>query len=97
MRTWPALDVDAVQEPDLLQAALLGFGVAAIEEPAPGSVRFYFQDPAERDRASVALAAGFPDLVLRSTEVPDDDWAARSQASLRTVNVGRLIVAPPWE
>jgi ribosomal protein L11 methyltransferase len=30
-------------------------------------------------------------------DVPDEDWAARSQASLKAVRVGNLIVAPPWD
>ena len=96
MRTWPALDVDRVNEPDLLQAALVDFGVAAIEEQTPGGLRVYFQGAGERDRALAALATGFPDLALRSTDIEDEDWAARSQALLRAVRVGRLIVAPPW-
>jgi ribosomal protein L11 methyltransferase len=30
-------------------------------------------------------------------EVPDDGWAARSQAGLRRVRVGRLVISPPWD
>ena len=36
-------------------------------------------------------------LTLTAVDVPDEDWAARSQASLKAVRVGNLIVAPPWD
>ena len=39
----------------------------------------------------------FPALTLTPVDVPDEDWAARSQASLKAVRVGNLIVAPPWD
>jgi len=50
-----------------------------------------------RDRAQQAIASEFPTLTLASVDVPDEDWAARSQASLKAVRVGNLIVAPPWD
>ncbi len=52
---------------------------------------------AERDRAQRGVAAEFPDLSLAPIDVPDEDWAARSQASLRAIQVGHLVVAPPWD
>jgi ribosomal protein L11 methyltransferase len=35
------------------------------------------------------------DTVL--VDVPDDHWAERSQAALKSVRVGSLTVAPPWD
>ena len=108
LRTWPALDVagippadaaeahDAVQG-DLLEATLTDFDVEAIDESAPAGWRVFFRTSSGRDRAQRAIAAAFPALTLTPIDVPDEDWAARSQASLKAVRVGNLIVAPPWD
>ena len=107
-RTWPALDVaglppadapdahDAVQG-DLLEATLTDFDVEAIDESAPAGWRVFFRTRGGRDRAQQAIARQFPALGLTPVDVPDEDWAARSQASLKAVRVGNLIVAPPWD
>lgn len=84
-------------ERDLLAAALVDFDVAAIDESDGNCWRVFFHDPPERDRALVALRHDFPHLALTTVDVADEDWAARSQASLHAVRVGRLIVAPPWD
>jgi ribosomal protein L11 methyltransferase len=107
-RTWPALNVaglppsdaadahEAVQG-DLLEAALTDFDVEAIDESAPTGWRVFFRTRGGRDRAQQAIAREFPALTLTPVDVPDEDWAARSQASLKAVRVGNLIVAPPWD
>jgi ribosomal protein L11 methyltransferase len=107
-RTWPALNVaglppsdapdahDAVQG-DLLEATLTDFDVEAIDESAPTGWRVFFRTRSGRDRAQQAIAREFPTLTLTAVDVPDEDWAARSQASLKAVRVGNLIVAPPWD
>ena len=57
-----------------------------------------FTTAAERDRAAAGLRAAIRRTSrIEPLDVPDEDWAARSQASLRAVHVGRLIVAPPWD
>jgi len=101
-RSWPALDVDLgrlkpATTGDLFQAALSDYDAASIEEKTADSWRVFFHDPAERDRAAAALGAQFPELELHSIDVPDEDWAARSQADLRAVRIGNIIVAPPWD
>jgi ribosomal protein L11 methyltransferase len=109
-RTWPALVVSGflghrpqaeggsrTNGADLLQAALTDYAIAAIEETSEDSWRVFFQDEAERTRALEALAQRFPSLTLEPLDVADDDWAARSQASLHAIQVGRIIVAPPWD
>jgi ribosomal protein L11 methyltransferase len=99
MRAWPAIDVDfsraAEGRPDLFLAALVDYDVAAIDETAEYRVFFHAADA--RDRALAALRAEFADLSLHAVDVPDDDWAARSQASLRAIRVGGIVVAPPWD
>jgi len=98
LRTWPALDVagipsadspDAHQavQGDLLEATLTDFDIEAIDESAPGGWRVFFRTSAGRDRAQRAIAREFPGLTLTPTDVPDEDWAARSQASLKAVRV----------
>src|SRR5215216_2170765 len=103
MRTWPALDVQfdtvgaGISRPDLFQASLADYDVAAIEERSDDDWRVFFQTMAERDRALPRLRDEFADVAIDPIDVPDDDWAARSQANLRAVRVGALVVAPPWD
>jgi ribosomal protein L11 methyltransferase len=93
-RTWPALDVRHI--PEFLEAALTDYHVTAINE-GDEVWRIFFHDAEERDRAAAGLRATFDDISLESVDVPDEDWAARSQASLRAIQIGRVIVAPPWD
>jgi ribosomal protein L11 methyltransferase len=93
-RTWPALDVHPV--PELFEAALTDYDVTAIDE-ADERWRIFFHTPEERDRAATTLRSEFADSTIVNIDVPDEDWAARSQANLRAIQVGRIIVAPPWD
>ena len=99
MRTWPALEIQQADADtgDLIQAVLTDFNVTAIDDNNPGVSRVFFHDSAERDRAANALQAQFPTVGVRSIDMPDEDWAARSQAALRAIQVGTLVVAPPWD
>lgn len=84
--------------PDLMSATLLDFDCLAVEELDDTHWRVSFRDAAERDGAGQALNRIFEGtgLSLASTELPDEDWAARSQEALGAVTVGRIVVAPPW-
>jgi ribosomal protein L11 methyltransferase len=93
-RSWPALDVRHV--PEFLEAALTDYDVTAISE-TEDVWRIFFHTAQERDRAASGLRAEFSGLSVETVDVPDEDWAARSQASLRAVQIGRVIVAPPWD
>jgi ribosomal protein L11 methyltransferase len=110
MRAWPALELsrlDSVRshgfaeagvEPNgLVQAFLLDYNIAAIEELSTGVWRVFFQDAESRDRARDALPREFGQMSVVAVEVEDGNWAARSQADLRAVEIGRIIVAPPWD
>jgi ribosomal protein L11 methyltransferase len=65
--------------------------------PAPLHCRVFFPAADIRDDAERALIARFPQLRIARDDVPDEDWAARSQQSLKSVRAGRFIVAPPWD
>jgi ribosomal protein L11 methyltransferase len=95
MRTWPALEIATPD--DLVQAALTDFDVAAIDDNAPDTWRVFFHAADTRDLAAAVLRRQFPSLSIAPLDVPDEDWAARSQANLQAVQVGSIIVAPPWD
>lgn len=92
MRTWPALEIQQADDDELIQAFLIDFNLAAIEDS-----RFFFPNVGDRNRAAAALRAHFPGVDAQPIDVPDEDWAARSQAALRRIQVGNIIVAPPWD
>jgi ribosomal protein L11 methyltransferase len=98
MHTWPALELASLTRPELVQAALTDYKITAIDETTqPDAWRVVFTSAADRDAAATALARQFPDLIVRSVEVPDEDWVARSQATLKATQIGSIIVAPPWD
>ena len=102
-KAWPALDIHAPncdpQLHELVLAELDDFQPTAIQEPDDTSrLRAFFTSPESRDAAARALAASFGiHLFVESIDVADDDWAARSQAALRAITVGRIGVTPPWD
>lgn len=65
--------------------------------PAPLHWNVCFSDPDERDRAGGAIAKAVPSLRIERIDLPDEDWAARSQQSLTAVRAGSFIIAPPWD
>ena len=106
MASTPALDLRwkaGAQGPalrELLYAVLDDFDPTAIHDyDADDGWRVFFKDDALRDRAAAALADAFVDQLdeVRIADVPDDEWARRSQSHLHAVRVGRIIVAPPWD
>jgi ribosomal protein L11 methyltransferase len=56
-----------------------------------------FSDAGERERAADAIRSLVPHLTIETIDLPDEDWAARSQRSLTAVRAGRFIIAPPWD
>jgi ribosomal protein L11 methyltransferase len=79
---------------DRVAAALVDFETAAIHELSDTEWRVFFRSAGERDRAAAALAAHAD---ARPIDVHDEDWARRSQQDLKSVQVGTVIVAPPWD
>jgi ribosomal protein L11 methyltransferase len=81
-------------------AALDDFRPSAVQEDDEGSgLRVFFPTGDARDQALAALGGMFRagGIAMEPVEVPDQDWAARSQAGLGAVTVGRLVIAPPWD
>jgi ribosomal protein L11 methyltransferase len=70
-----------------------------IPDPPPSPLHWNvcFSDALERDRAAEAVRSAAPHLSIERVDLPDEDWAARSQRSLTAVRAGRFIVAPPWD
>jgi ribosomal protein L11 methyltransferase len=69
------------------------------EEPPPTPIawRVCFAEVADRDAAADAIRQLDLGLTIDILDLPDDDWVARSQASLTAIRAGRFIVAPPWD
>lgn len=65
--------------------------------PAPLAWRVFFNSHEQRDRAGIAIRAAWPQFQVAAEDIPDENWAARSQQSLHAVTAGKFIVAPPWD
>jgi ribosomal protein L11 methyltransferase len=88
------IDAEEHDPLDLLLAELHDLNPTAVEE-LPDGLRAFFVTADDRDRAIAHLRL-HADLTCEPIDVPDDDWAARSQAALQPITVGRVTVAPPW-
>jgi ribosomal protein L11 methyltransferase len=100
VRDYPALRIVWPAPPtptaiDLVLAVMDEAGPIGIDD-VPGGIRAFFPDAAARSRAAALVAASSHELTCEPVDVPDEDWAARSQASLTAVQVGGVVVAPPW-
>ena len=65
--------------------------------PTPLHWNVCFNDAGDRDRAAAAILDALPGLIVECADLPDEDWAARSQQSLTAIHAGIFIVAPPWD
>jgi len=88
--------------PDLVALVLDDLAPAAIHETGTEDSptwRVFLSDPRLTGKAAARLSAEFGELGLDVTlaSIEDIDWAARSQAHLTRVNVGRITIAPPWD
>jgi ribosomal protein L11 methyltransferase len=99
---YPAIEI-SFRDPDdawlqnRLYALLDDFQPVAIHDDDLNSAwRVFFHTQALRDAALGALG-GEPELSARPIDVPDEDWARRSQEGLRAIEAAGLIIAPPWD
>jgi ribosomal protein L11 methylase PrmA len=88
MKRYPAIDVRTA-DADVLYAVLDDFAPTAIEEREDG-LRAFFSSAAARDTALDALTPRFD---ASAVDVPDEDWARRSQQQLEPITVGRITVS----
>ena len=110
MPAWPAVEIvfpgsaganapGTLTLQDRVLADLDGLEIVAIAEKPGDTWHVFFRDETERAAAIALLHAIQTPLAIgiRPIDVDDEDWARRSQASLRTVRAGRIAVAPPWD
>jgi ribosomal protein L11 methyltransferase len=99
-RTYPALDLrwSAPPDPDTVDRTLAAIDddTPTAVEPLRDGIRVFFASGPLRDRAAARLSSLTSEPACRATEISDEDWAAKSQASLGPVAVGRIVVTPPW-
>lgn len=102
----PCLDLafpgDAPDLADRVALALDDLAPAAIHETGNDAApvwRVFLSDPAAIPRAAQLMKARFGSegLGVATADVPDEDWAARTQAHLTRITVGEVTVAPPWD
>jgi ribosomal protein L11 methyltransferase len=102
-RTWPLLrlvfatPLDEARR-DALALDIDDCGATALDENGD-ALALHFTAPADRDAAADLLAARgwLANATLTTEDLPDEGWAARSQANLSAVRVGRVLIAPPWD
>jgi len=87
---------------DRVAVALDAAGLAAVHEAGSDAEplwRVFLADPARTGGVAAQLRDEFAadGCRVEVVEIEDVDWAARSQAHLTHVRVGRLVVAPPWD
>jgi ribosomal protein L11 methyltransferase len=93
LKTYPAVDI-TTDSADFALALVDDFGPTAVDDERAGSVRIFFPSTNTRDQALRALAPRFDASAI---DVPDEDWARRSQENLTPVTVGRITVHPAPE
>ncbi|MBN1207181.1 MAG: 50S ribosomal protein L11 methyltransferase [Myxococcaceae bacterium] len=112
-QTYLSLTVELPEEQseaaqDLLhEAGAMGLEVRDREAPPMPGVRgpnpgeailiAYFEEADTAEAARAQLAESLPDARLLLEEKPQQDWSNEWKALIKSVQVGRLWVGPPWE
>ena len=99
MRTYPALEITWPAPPTEERIGLI---LAAIDDEGPiavettdSAVRVYFPTATARGRAATRLIRAESEATCTPVDIPDEDWAERSQTALGPVTVGAITIAPP--
>jgi ribosomal protein L11 methyltransferase len=100
MRTFPALSFACSSPPDEDEVGLI---LALVDEAGPTGVitndldvRVFFMTATSRDLAEAIVGREAPTRAVTAIDVPDEQWAERSQASIGAIRVGAIRVRPPW-
>ncbi|WP_223642465.1 50S ribosomal protein L11 methyltransferase [Corallococcus sp. EGB] len=112
-QTYLSLTVDIAEESseilqDLLhESGALGLEVRDAETPTMPGVRApakgeaivvaYFEDRESAEEARDAVAESHPTARLSLDEQPQQDWSNEWKSLIKSVQVGRLWVGPPWD
>ncbi|RJS17448.1 50S ribosomal protein L11 methyltransferase [Corallococcus sp. H22C18031201] len=70
-----------------------------VRAPAPGEALIvaYFEDRETAEAAQASIAESFPHARHGLEEQPQQDWSEQWKSLIKSVQVGRLWVGPPWE
>jgi ribosomal protein L11 methyltransferase len=84
---------------DLAAAWVDDTAAVAIDEAGDREWRVFYSNAAARGAARAVLepSCRAHGISLDDLDVHDEDWARRSQAQLKAVRVGKIVVAPPWD
>lgn len=82
-----------------LELLLDDLAPVALEDLNPTVTRVYFDSEHKRNMAITVIGDTFGgnDISASKVDVPDENWAERSQANLRATQVDNLVIAPPWD
>ena len=102
----PDGDMEAAQDV-LHEVGVLGLEVRdregptmpGVRAPAPGEAILvaYFDDAETAEAARAQLAESFPSARLQLAEEAQQDWSNAWKVHIKSVQVGRLWVGPPWD
>jgi ribosomal protein L11 methyltransferase len=84
---------------DLAAAWIDGTAAVAIDETGDREWRVFYSNAAARSAARAILepSCRAHGITLDAVDVDDEDWARRSQAQLKAIRAGNIVVAPPWD
>jgi ribosomal protein L11 methyltransferase len=70
-----------------------------VRAPGPGEVILvaYFEGAQEAEEARAQLREAFPEARAQLEEKQQEDWSEAWKVHIKSVQVGRLWVGPPWE